>query len=41
MDYNKIFEDFNIVNKTPKYKLTNHGNNGIYTIIKLQDGRLV
>ena len=27
IDYNKIFENFNIVNQTPKYKLTNHGNN--------------
>ena len=40
IDYNKIFENFNIVNQTPKYKLTNHGNNYIYTIIQLQDGRL-
>jgi WD40 repeat protein len=40
IDYNKIFENFNIVNQTPKYKLTNHGNNSIYTIIQLQDGRL-
>ena len=41
IDYNKIFENFNIVNQTPKYKLTNHGNNTIHTIIQLQDGRLV
>ena len=40
IDYNKIFQDFNIVNHTPKNKLTNHGNNNIYTIIQLQDGRL-
>ena len=40
IDYNKIFENFNIVNQTPKNKLTNHGNNSIYTIIQLQDGRL-
>ena len=40
IDYNKIFENFNIVNQTPKNKLTNHGNNAIYTIIQLQDGRL-
>jgi WD40 repeat protein len=40
IDYNKIFENFNIVNQTPKYKLTNHGNNYIFTIIQLQDGRL-
>ena len=37
---NKIFQDFNIANKTPKYKLTNHGNNCINTILQLQDGRL-
>ena len=41
IDYNKIFENFNIVNQTPKYKLTSHGNNCIHTIIQLQDGRLV
>ena len=40
IDYNKIFQDFNIVNKTPKYKLTNHGNKVISTILQLQDGRL-
>ena len=40
IDHNKIFQDFNIVNKTPKYKLTNHGNNDINTILQLQDGRL-
>ena len=40
IDYNKIFENFKIVNQTPKYKLTNHGNGSIYSIIKLQDGRL-
>ena len=40
IDYNKIFENFNIVNQTPKNKLTNHGNNYIYTIFQLQDGRL-
>ena len=40
MDYNKIFEDFNILKQTPKFKLTKHGNNSINTIIKLQDGRL-
>ena len=39
-DNNKIFQDFNIVNHTPKNKLTYHGNNSIYTIIQLQDGRL-
>jgi len=39
-DYNQIFKDFNIVNLTPKHKLTNHGNKGIYTILQLQDGRL-
>ena len=40
IDNNKIFQDFNIVNRTPKNKLTYHGNNCIYTIIQLQDGRL-
>ena len=40
IDYNKIFQDFNIINRTPKNKLTNQGNNSIYTIIQLQDGRL-
>ena len=40
IDYNKIFQDFNIANKTPKYRLTNHGNNCINTILQLQDGRL-
>ena len=39
-DYNQIFKDFNIVNLTPKYKLTDHGNKQIYTILQLQDGRL-
>ena len=39
-DYNQIFKDFNIVNLTPKYKLADHGNNAIYTILQLQDGRL-
>ena len=37
MDYNKIFEDFNILKQTPKFKLTKHGNNSINTIIKLQE----
>ena len=40
LDYNKIFQDFNIINRTPQNKLTNHGNNAIYNIIQLQDGRL-
>ena len=39
-DYNEIFKDFNIINHTPKYKLTNHGEKIIYTILQLQDGRL-
>ena len=39
-DYNEIFKDFNIINHTPKYKLTNHGGKEIYTILQLQDGRL-
>ena len=39
-DYNEIFKDFNIINHTPKYKLTNHGEKDIYTILQLQDGRL-
>ena len=39
-DYNEIFKDFNIINHTPKYKLTNHGEKYIYTILQLQDGRL-
>ena len=39
-DYNQIFKDFNIVNLTPKYKLADHGNKEIYTILQLQDGRL-
>ena len=40
-DYNQIFKDFNIVNLTPKNKLTNHGENPIYTLLQLIDGRLV
>ena len=40
IDYNEIFQDFNIINRTPRNKLTYHGNNSIYTIIQLQDGRL-
>ena len=40
IDNNKLFQDFNIVNRTPKNKLAYHGNNSIYTIIQLQDGRL-
>ena len=40
LEYNKTFQDFNIVNHTPRHKLTNHGNKEIYTIIQLQDGRL-
>ena len=40
IDNNKIFQDFNIVNRTPKNKLTYHGNNCVCTIIQLQDGRL-
>ena len=40
IDYNEIFQDFNIINRTPKNKLAYHGNNSIYTIIQLQDGRL-
>ena len=39
-DYNQIFKDFNIANLTPKYKLADHGNKAIYTILQLQDGRL-
>ena len=39
-DYNEIFKDFNIINQTPKNKLTNHGEKNIYTILQLQDGRL-
>jgi len=39
-DYNEIFKDFNIINQTPKNKLTNHGNKPIYAILQLQDGRL-
>ena len=39
-DYNEIFKDFNIINHTPKNKLTNHGEKGINTILQLQDGRL-
>ena len=39
-DYNQIFKDFNIVNLTPKYKLSDHGNKEIYTILQLKDGRL-
>jgi len=39
-DYNQIFKDFNIVNLTPKHKLSDHGNKEIYTILQLQDGRL-
>ena len=41
IDNNKIFHDFNIVNRTPKNKLAYHGNNYIFTIVQLQDGRLV
>ena len=40
LNYNEIFKDFNIINLTPKYKLSNHGENPIYTILQLQDGRL-
>ena len=40
LDYNQIFENFNIENLTPKNKLTNHGKNPIYTILQLKDGRL-
>ena len=40
IDYNKIFENFNIVTHTPKNKLTNHGNNAINAIIQLQNGKL-
>ena len=40
LDYNEIFKDFNIVNLTPKNKLTNHGEKAVSTILQLQDGRL-
>ena len=40
IDYNKIFQNFNIVNHTPKNILSNHGKKNINTIIQLQDGRL-
>ena len=40
LDYNKIFHGFNIINKTPKHKLTKYENSSFYTIIQLQDGRL-
>ena len=40
LDYNQIFENFNIENLTPKNKLTNHGKNSINTILQLKDGRL-
>ena len=39
-NYNEIFKDFNIINHTPQNKLTNHGDNPIYTLLQLQDGRL-
>ena len=35
IDYNEVFKGFNIINRTPKNKLTYHGNNSIYTIIQL------
>ena len=38
LDYNEIFKDFNIVNLTPKNKLT--GDKSVFTILQLQDGRL-
>jgi hypothetical protein len=38
LDYNEIFKNINIVNLTPKYKLSNNGKKAIYTIIQLQDG---
>ena len=40
LDYNQIFENFNIENLTPKNKLTNHGKKSINTILQLKDGRL-
>ena len=40
LDYNEIFKNINIVNLTPKYKLSNNGKKAIYTIIQLQDGWL-
>jgi len=40
IDYNKIFENFNIVTHTPKNKLANHGNNAINAIIQLKNGKL-
>ena len=40
IDYNEIFKDFNIINHKSKNKLRSHGNNPIYTILQLQDGRL-
>jgi len=36
----KILKGFNISKQNPEYNLTTHGKNIIYSIIKLQDGRL-
>ena len=36
----KPFEDFNINNLSDKYVLKYHGDKAIYTILRLQDGRL-
>ena len=40
INYNEITKDFNIVNHENKNKLSYHADKAIYTILRLQDGRL-